>query len=279
MEESESIFEAVMRFRRSRSPRHLLAALRMIVTKRRSMEVLYGAWSFVMNRPGPLSPDGGLDIHETLRRANDLYQGNRMLQLRSVERALESCRFRHRFEFRNHPFQSTNHGITVGEYGEGYPRILISTGDEIVWQRLYESERGVRHIHVVMEYRENTFVTTGDSTKFVDQYSLNDGVLRLQRRVMRHLGGFSAACVVDGDCWFGSDFSGRPNYLLNFRSRKKHYFPGAAFRQFCDLILPIDNRLLICLNKDLTNLRTISMFDIHRGVFVFSEALPGNRYF
>lgn len=277
--EAEHILDAVMRFRRTGSVKHFLEMLYMIAVKRRCIEVLHGACSLVLRRPSTVSVSGSFSIEETLLKAGDIFRETHAAQIAAVRGAEQSLGIDDQLFFRHHCFCPVGKGFVVGEYAESNPRLIVSHGDSITLYHPYHGDRGVRHIHTVLEHEGTVFVTVGDSNKYLDSYRFRNGALRFERRVMRHLGGFSSACILGGDCWFGSDFTGRPNYLFNLRTGRKYYFPQPAYVQFSELMIPIDNRFLVCLNLDLTNKRTLSVFDVRTSAFEFCEARPPNFYF
>jgi hypothetical protein len=279
MSEAETIYDAVARLQRTRRMSHALRLLRLIIAKRRCIEVMHGACSLALHKPAPVVAclDGLVD--KVLSRARDVFRISRAGQIDAVRVAAQTLGIADDFNFRYHGFCFTGTGFIVGEYLESNPRLLVSDGTTVTLYHPYADDRGVRHIHAVLEHEGTVFITVGDSNKYLDRYRLSSGDLSFERRVMHHLGGFSSACVVLGDCWFGSDFTGRPNYLFHSGTQRKYYFPQPAFLQFSELLIPIDDRFLVCLNMDLTDKRTLSIFDIRTSAFEFCEVRPADSYF
>lgn len=267
----ETIYEAVERFRGTRGIMDFLRIPRLIIRQKRCIEVLYGACTMLTASPAVPCSTGETDFGDPLRTTWVRFvreNTQRLDNSRLAVHAVGGEAFNHRF----HCFTRTPHGFVVGEYGEGRPRLLIMHEKQVTVLHPYDSDPGVRHIHAVQYFDGGILVATGDSNKYLDRFEFEDGTLRFRKRIMRHLGGFTSACVLQGDCWLGTDFTGRPNYLLNLRTRRKYMFPRPAFTQFCDLLLPMDHASLLCLNRDLRGNRSFSIFDVERGQFLYCVA-------
>jgi hypothetical protein len=268
MDSRQTLYDAAVLLRESRRVSHLYNFCRLALLQRRCLEILHGAWALLRRSPSVIerSDVDGDAIRGLVR---ETLQFRRMEQLRLVHESLARCGMTTEINFRYHCFTQTDKGFVIGEYAEAAPRLLCFDGGQVRVFRFYDNDADVRHIHAVQWHAGLLYVTTGDAGKYLDLFTLHDGRIHPQRRLRRILGGFTAACSHDGELWFGSDFTGRPNYLLNFQRRSRFYFPDAAFKQFCDVILPLSPQQLLCINRSLTVDVTFSIFDTREQRFVF----------
>ena len=278
---SVTISEAVSRFYRTKKISQLFAVSRLILQKRRLLEASYGVLCFLVKKPSSVYGDMKLDIVKALETVKILFaemhaqKGKILLEASSKLNSTESL-----LNFTIHGFIITKNGFVIGEYAENSSRIFVNNNGRYITHQFYGSDSGVRHIHSILQYDGYAFISTGDSNKYLDKYRIVNGDLSFDSRVLRHLGGFSACCVVDGMCFFGSDFSERPNYIFFLEKRRKFFFPCPAYTQFCALMLSFHNRYIFCLNRSILipNRKTISIFDTKRSTFVYCKEYSGNEY-
>jgi hypothetical protein len=118
-------------------------------------------------------------------------------------------------------------------------------------------------------------VSTGDTRKFLDLWTVSRGGMSFTRRLRQRLAGFTAAVEVNGDYFFGSDFSSRPNFIETLGGRR-YFFPEKAYKLRADLFYAFFDRYIAAINKELDVLggrRTLSVFDTVKEEFVFCDHL------
>lgn len=161
--------------------------------------------------------------------------------------------------------------LIIGEYGEN-SRIAYVTPESCVMSDYYRQVRGVRHIHSIERYENSGefLVSTGDSRKFLDLWIAANGRLSFVRRLCKRLAGFTAAVRVNGDYYFGTDFSSRPNYIRTLGGRK-YFFPKKAYRLHVTHFYAFFNRYIASMNTELRvagGKKTLTVFDAVKQRFI-----------
>jgi hypothetical protein len=166
--------------------------------------------------------------------------------------------------------------LVLGEYGENASRIAVVSRERCEVFSPYERTRGVRHIHLVCAtgVTDELFVTTGDATKVLDRLTIGDGTPCLVVRHRARLGGHTAAADVGGEFFFGTDFSGRPNYIETLRG-EKYFLPSGAYSKYVVSLTAVWPRYLVALSRDIGKAcegQTVSVFDVCERTFVLCES-------
>jgi len=177
----------------------------------------------------------------------------------------------------DHGYIINETGFILGEYAKQSARIFVKSGDEFTVCQFYQTSPGVRHIHSILQCGEHLFVSTGDSKKVLDRWKLNNGHMRFEKRILSTFGGFTTCCSINAKTFFGTGFSERPNYLFCLETREKWFFPKPAYTQHCFLMLPLNERYLVCFNSSIVQStpRTMTVFDTQALSFVScQDALP-----
>jgi hypothetical protein len=276
----ESITGHLRAFRDGRDPLGLLRALRLIVRQKRTVEALYGVYCDLAHRPSEAPPAAAVELPPSilggrhLRRPARLTR-ERLLRLYGGEYDVRGLpqNFRHA---RTQSIRRAPDGLLIGEYGEG-SRIAYVTRRSCTLNSHYADVEGVRHIHSILPYEDDGrfLVTTGDGAKVLDLWARSGGELRFVRRLRKRLAGYTAAARVNGEYWFGSDFSGRPNYLETLEG-KRFFFPPKAYRMFVADFFVFYDRYLVSVNRELRmagGRRTVSVFDTARRRFLYCDFL------
>ena len=250
----------------------LAAAIRLIIRQRRLLEASYGALCYITARPGSVLKIAGPDLEVLLSRTRGILESMRA-QREQVLRdfALNSPEVDPPTHCLIHGFAITDDGYIIGQYVEGAARIYVRSDGTCLCHDPYKGDRGVRHIHSVFKYNNTVLISTGDAHRYLDEYVTESGRLKMKRRVVRLLGGFTAGCTVNGHLLLGTDFSERPNYVLCFDTGKKFWFPRPAFNQQCALMVAIDDRYVVCFNLTthcFGDRKTVSVFDTGTMEFV-----------
>jgi hypothetical protein len=126
---------------------------------------------------------------------------------------------------------------------------------------------------------EEFLVATGDGAKVLDLWVESRGEVRFVRRLRKYLAGFTAAARVNSEYYFGSDFSGRPNFIETLDGTK-YFFPLRAYKLFVIAFYTFLDRYIVSVNRELKILggrRTLSIFDAVEKTFVFCDYLDFGR--
>jgi hypothetical protein len=90
------------------------------------------------------------------------------------------------------------------------------------------------------------------------------------------MAGFTAVIRVNGEYYFGTDFSGRPNWIETMGG-SRYFFPQKAYRlQVTDFHAFLD-RYLLAFNTELLVVggrKTLSIFDTLSRHFIYCENWP-----
>lgn len=164
--------------------------------------------------------------------------------------------------------------LIVGEYGEN-SRIAYITSQSCDVSDYYGHIPGVRHIHSIQKYGAvgEFLVATGDADKLLDLWVLSHGGIRFVRRVRKYLAGFTAAVEVNGEYFFGSDFSNRPNFIETLGGAK-YFFPEKAYKLHAAAFFAYLDRYIVAINRQLDlsgGRKTLSVFDVVKREFVFCD--------
>lgn len=119
------------------------------------------------------------------------------------------------------------------EYGQPGSRLVYVSEDSNNIYDPYKNDLGIYHIHNIISIKNDRYlVSTGDSNKYLDEFIINSNHCKLVKRHLTHLGGFTASVKIENTIFFGTDFTYRPNYIVNFNSGKKYFLPKQAWLEF-----------------------------------------------
>lgn len=273
-QESACISKRLADFKQQRSPRDLLAAIWLVAMQGRLHELLFGLYCLIRFRPRRVKNAKKVDVHELIRlgeievlarsarRQCEMARTNAMTPR---EACLPYCRIHALAEYEAHTF--------LGEYAEDSARLYVRSPERVRIFAPYDRDPGVRHIHLVHAHNGAIYIATGDSRKYLDKFHYRGGQLHHIARVKKWFGGFTAGCSIGGQLYLGTDFSGRPNYIYCLETRERFPFPRPAFFKYCAVMLPIEDRYIICVNRSLpysAPQRVISIFDVVERQFIYS---------
>jgi hypothetical protein len=253
---------------------HLVNATRLIVRQGRLLELLYGVYCFFRYPPSKLASANGELIDHCLTVAHESFVD----LLNALNEALAKVADRSDVTppLRNclvHGFLFTDEMIVIGEYAPRSARICVFQGDRFDICEPYDADHGVRHIHLVHLHKDSVFVGTGDTHKYLDQYVVEDGRLRFNRRILRRFGGFTACCRIGDKLYLGTDFTSRPNYIYCLETGEIFPFPSRAYTQYCCMMLAIDNKYILSMNLSqplIEKRRTLTLFDTESKSFIYA---------
>jgi hypothetical protein len=283
MAESAFITSHLKSFSETKDVRSLLRALILIVRQGRTTELMYGSYCSLFHRPSEVSrcDDEVLDsilsnraefLHRALLTRGDL------LQLYGAEFKVGSLPDDFAFA-RRQTICRRDDRLIIGEYGEN-SRIAYITPRICTVNDHYRTTPGVRHIHSVTRYgdAEKFLVATGDGAKVLDLWVECCGKLQFVRRLRKYLAGFTAVARVKGEYYFGSDFSGRPNFIETLQGAR-YFFPAKAYKLFVTAFFVFRDRYIVSVNNELRisgGRKTLSIFDAVEKRFIFCDYLAGS---
>ena len=276
-----SIAAGVHRFSETGRLRELIHVAGLIIRQRRTLELAYGGYCLVRHPPSPIYPtDDAAALGWILARTGE-FVARAALSRRQLEEAYGAA-----FPLRDLPRDFAralresvllrDGCLILGEYGEG-ARLACLTPRSCVVSDHYCRTPGVRHIHAIEGYRAagEFLVATGDGTKLLDLWAVRAGEIRFLRRMRSRLAGYTAAVELNGEYYFGSDFSRRPNFITTLTGAK-YFFPEQAYLLHVTAFHPLFDRYIVAVNKELDvfgGRRTLSVFDTRARRFVHCDYL------
>jgi hypothetical protein len=274
-----SITAGVHQLIQTRGLRDLMYVAGLVVSQGRVLELAYGGLCAALHRPSRVyPPDDGPAVAAILGRIEEFDTAG-VLGRRQLEH-LYGGRFAVAslppgFALARREAVLVRDGcLILGEYGEG-ARLARVTPLGCTIEEYYCRLPGVRHIHALQEYGDagGFLVSTGDRCKVLDLWVAEGDGIRFHRRLQSRLAGYTAAVEVNGRCYFGSDFSRRPNFTTTLGGRK-YFFPAKAYPMHVAAFHPVADRYIVAVNRELDisgGRRTLSIFDTHRRRFVYCD--------
>jgi hypothetical protein len=274
-----SITELVHHFQATKSLPVLALLAATIVKQRRTVELLYGGHCSVFHRPSPVhAPEEAVALEHILGRRAEFAQHavlyREQLMRAYGDRVALRCLPASFASARRESVWEEDGRLILGEYGEG-ARVACVTGRGCVVNDHYERIPGVRHIHSIQRYggTGEFLVATGDGHKYLDLWASSGDEVRFVRTVTKRLAGFTAAAEVGGEYYFGSDFSGRPNFI-SVLGGPRYFFPRKAYLMHTAAFHVVFDRYLASVNKELNisgGRRALSVFDTQAHRFVYCD--------
>lgn len=272
--------------RRTRNPLLLLKIVWLVVRQQRTLELLYGGYCHLFHRPSVVLSDSASSppdmLNAILHRKSDLVHSGTLSRERLLQLYGQSFKVALLPEdFRCSRYESICQDadfLMIGEYGDD-ARIACLTAERCVINDHYRRVPGVRHIHAIHLYRQpgHYLVSTGDGSKRLDLWAVLNGAPRFMKPIQERLAGYTAAAKVNDEYYFGSDFSGRPNYIGTLRGRK-YFFPRKAYKLFVSHFHPYLDRYILAINCELPAAdarKTLSVFDTVQQKFIFCDYCSG----
>jgi hypothetical protein len=280
-----SIGENIARFIQTHDLLFLVNAGLLTLRQGRATELLYGAYCALLHGPSPVTGELRADLLAAI-------DGFRRSDSNEVTLSRDGLirTFGADFDVRALPQDFVaarcegivRHGnlLIIGEYSLQSARLAVVTPDSCVVNDYYNRLPGVCHIHLIHRHGPpgELVVATGDTLKLLDLWAVDGSHLRFIRRIRERLAGHSAACIVNGALYLGTDFSCRPNYIETLPG-KKYFFPRKAYTKYTVALLPVLDRYIFSINTDLRAFggrRALSVFDTASERFVYCEDLALN---
>lgn len=277
-----TITENIVKFKETKNPFYLAKAIYLVLRRGRTHELLYGIYCQWAHAPAQVHPSAEID--EILQH----FEQNKVIYKREFlsQQQLREL-YGDRFAVDQLPevfagtraesIIETEDSLIIGEYGmdDNSARLATVTKDECFINDYYMHQSGIRHIHSLHAYDDNNniLVATGDRLKVLDLWHQNGSDLTYTKRLKRFLAGYTAMANIQGNFYFGTDFSARPNYI-EMQDGKKFFFPEPAYKRFVMSFHIHKDRYLLSLNSNLDDLggrKTLSIFDTETKQFIYCE--------
>jgi hypothetical protein len=251
----------------------------LVIRQRRTLELLYGVYCYLFHRPSPVCPsEKAAAWIPFLKQKPALTHQRRLSRVQIIE--LYGAAFKASLlppDFQGARCESIWHEterLIIGEYGDD-SRIACITPELCVISDHYRHVPGVKHIHSIEGYGDSGefLVSTGDSKKFLDLWTVHDAKMNFVRRLSKRLAGFTAAARVNGEYYFGTDFSSRPNFIAKLGGTK-YFFPKKAYKFQVIAFHPFFDRYIVSINTEFQFVGgryTLSIFDTVDQRFIYCE--------
>ncbi len=279
-----TITENIVKFKETKNPFYLAKAIYLVLRRGRTHELLYGIYCKLFHAPSEIVPSDVVEeILQHFEENKPIYKRDGLSQSRLREI------YGDRFAIDKLPedFVGTRlesiieaeYSLIIGEYGmdNNSARIAVVTAIDCEINDYYMHKSGIRHIHSLLSYDDNhnLLVATGDRLKVLDLWHQDGKQLSYTKRLKRFLAGYTAMVNIQGDLYFGTDFSARPNYI-EILDGKKFFFPKPAYTKFVMSFHAYKDRYLLSLNSSLDELggqKTLSIFDTQNKQFIYCDTV------
>lgn len=269
-------------FKATHNPLFLVKAVAMTIRQGRAYELAYCLCLGLFTRPSRVRPNAPEIPQSLLDSCRSWWLGGDLRSRAELVRCFDGPYAIHSLpaDFAGTRLESivcTPDFLIIGEYGDRAKRLALVTKGSCAISDHYEDDPLVDHIHAVYKLRSSgaIFVTTGDTSKALDLWSLREDRLEFLRRLKSRTAGYTAIAEAGGHCYFGTDFSSRPNYIETLGGQK-YFFPQKAYRMYVLSFRQYQDRYLLSINRRISALgggSTLSIFDTAQKDFVFCEHL------
>ncbi len=282
--ENESIANWITIFKKTKNPFYLIKAILLIVRQRKIDEVAFGIYCELFFKPSKVFVRNGAEREECMnmaRTAADLYKERPFF---SRDQLIEY--FGDKFKVsalppgftgcRTESIVQINNVLIVGDYGttDASATVAIISKDTCTINNFYNQLPGVLHIHSIHLFNESELlISTGDTKKLTDLWIVEGNDIKFKKRIKRYLAGYTGAIKVNNQHFFGSDFSGRPNFIETLEG-ERYFFPSKAYRMYVQAFYAFSDRYIASINVDLGCLgdqTTLSIFDTVHKQFILCE--------
>lgn len=191
------------------------------IRERRVVELIYGIYCFLVHWPSPVN----------------------LIKKQVLEKESLSFLFAEdevSMSFRKETIHQED-GITiVGEYdNKPGARVVYKDANTTRIFNPYVNDEKVYHIHSICKKNDDLFyVSVGDTAKYLDIFKINKNECTHKARIKKRLAGYTAITHINGVFFAGSDFSYRPNFIINLTTQIKYFLPKKAYIEY---VYSIDN--------------------------------------
>lgn len=271
-------------FKKTKNPFPLIKAIILIVRQGKIDEVVFAIYCLLFFKPSKVFVPKDEELEECMKMvktAAALYKERSFF----TREQLVEC-FGDNFKVRDLPPEFTgcriqsivqiNNVLIVGDYGttNASATVAIISKETCTINNFYNQLPGVLHIHSIHLFNESELlISTGDTKKLTDLWVIEANDIKFKKRIRRYLAGYTGAVKIKNQHYFGSDFSGRPNFIETLDG-KRYFFPSKAYRMYVEAFYAFPDRYIASINVDLFSLgnqKTLSIFDTINQQFIFCE--------
>lgn len=283
---SDTISGNISLLLKTKNPKYLVRSLYLLYKTKRINELLFGLYNFIFHSPSCVRLKTDYPIYKMLEENKHLIKENIVHNREEVV-----SKFKNNYAVNMLPddfhgvvkeaILQKGNALIIGEYGRLNKRIFYVNDVCCKEYNYYTKDKDVIHIHAINNYiTDNEIViTTGDTGKYLDLWSVQEDDLVFNKRLKKKLAGYMAITILNKCCYFGSDFSNRPNFIATI-DQKKFFYPKKAYKMFTAQFITYQNRYIISVNSDLIrNIKSVAIFDSHLKEFIFCEYLDSKYLF
>lgn len=280
-----SIAECIAEFKKTKNPLPLIKAIILIVRQGRIDEVVFGIYCRLFFKPSRVfvKDDKLEEYMDMVKTADALYKERQFF----TRDQLIEC-FGDEFNASALPLEFTkcrtesivkiNNLLIVGDYANtnASATVAIISKDSCTINNFYNQLPGVVHIHSIHIFNESELlISTGDTKKLTDLWVVEGNDIKFKKRIRSYLAGYTGAIKVNNQHFFGTDFSGRPNFIETLDG-ERYFFPSKAYKMHVCAFYAFSDRYIASINTDLFWLggrKALSIFDAVDKQFIFCEYL------
>jgi hypothetical protein len=279
--DKSSISENIAEFRKTKNPLLLVKALFLTIRQGRFPELINGVYCSLFFKPSDVKEtvDSGL-VQSLVNEVNSLtekrfFTRDILLEdfgdefyIQGLPQDFSGCR--------TESFVRIGNLLIIGEYRlvKDSATIAVITEKDCIINDFYNDIPTVRHIHSIHKYTPSEIlISTGDNSKYTDLWTVDGTELRFKKRIKKRLAGYTGCAEVNNTHYFGTDFSGRPNYIETLKGRR-YFFPSKAYKMYVSNFFPLSNRYIASINTELPVLggrEALSIFDTVEEQFIYCE--------
>jgi len=279
-----SIAQSIAEFKKTKNPLYAIKAIILTARQGKIDEVAFGIYCLLFSKPSTVFARKDTELKECMnivKAASALYKERSFF----TRDQLIDC-FGDKFKVEALPLGFTgcriesivqiHNMLIVGDCGttNASATIAIISKDTCTINNYYNQLSGVLHIHSIHLLNESELlISTGDTKKLTDLWVVNGNDITFKKRMRRYLAGYTGAIKVKNQNFFGTDFSGRPNFITTLNG-EKYFFPSKAYKMYVEAFYAFSDRYIVSINVDLYSLgnrKTLSIFDTAKRQFIFCE--------
>jgi len=280
----KSIAQYFAEFKKTKNPLHLVMAIILIVLQGKIDEVVFGIYCLLVFKPSKVLVPKDDALEECLNMARMAAASYKERSFFTRDQLVE-C-FGNKFKVRDLPVGFTgcriesivqiNDLLIIGDYGttNASATVAVIGKETCTINNFYNQLPGVLHIHSIHLINESELlISTGDTKKLTDLWVVEGNDIKFKKRIRRYLAGYTGAIKVNHQHFFGTDFSGRPNFIETLDG-ERYFFPSKAYKMYVEAFYAFSNRYIASINVDLNclgNRKTLSIFDTLCRQFIFCE--------